>query len=458
MQENKPLKRVGRPSKLDPYRDLVKQFIEQDPEVKAPVILQRLEEKGFEGKVTIVRDYLQKLRGQKAFPKPFLTIESPPGKQFQIDWGHFGHLQYGQTKRKLYALAVVECYSRMLYVEFTHSQKQDVLHQSLLNAFVFFQGTPEEIVVDNMLTAVSERQGILIRFNACFLEFLHHFGITPVACHIRAAHEKGKVENAIKYIRRNFWPLRSFEDLADVQLQVKKWLGQVANVRVHQTTGVRPKDRFAEVNLKSLPKILPDCRETFQGKVYKNFSIRFDCNDYTTPPWAIGKQVTIKADLFTVSIYLNRKRIAFHQRSWERKKRIELSTHRDQVKKLQKNLWQDKQVALFSSLSPVAVDYVKGLFDTRQSIRKNIGKLLGLKEEYGTTSLIYAIQKAIRFNAYGADYIENILYQEMTPQITHPPVRLKNEALNHIRIKEPSLADYDALIMERRKANDRKGS
>ena len=453
--KNKPLKRVGRPSKLTPYRDLIKHFIQQDPEVKAPVVLQRLEERGFDGKVTIVRDYLQQLRGQQAFPKPFLTIESPPGKQLQIDWGHFGHLQYGDSKRKLYALAVVECYSRMLYVEFTHSQKQDVLHQCLLNAFVFFQGTPEEIVVDNMLTAVSERQGSLVRFNACFLEFLHYFGIMPVACHIRSAHEKGKVENAIKYIRQNFWPLRSFENLADVQLQMKKWLDQVANSRIHQTTGVRPKERFTGVRLKPLPEILPDCRETCQGKVYKNFSIRFDGNDYTTPPWAIGKKVNIKADPFTVSIYLNQKRIACHQRSWERKKRIELSIHRDQVRKLQKNLWQDKQVALFSSLNPLAVDYLKGLFDSRQPIRKNVSKLLALKDEYGTASLLYAIQKAIAFNAYGADYIENILYQEMTPNIVHKPVQLKNEALNQIRLKEPCLADYDAHIMKRRKTDDR---
>ena len=55
----------------------------------------------------------------------------------QIDWGHFDTLTYGATKRKLYALAVVESYSRMLYVQFTHSQRQEVLHQGLLNAFRF---------------------------------------------------------------------------------------------------------------------------------------------------------------------------------------------------------------------------------------------------------------------------------------------------------------------------------
>jgi hypothetical protein len=80
---------------------------------------------------------------------------------------------------------------------------------------------PKEIVVDNMLTAVTERQGTMVRFNDAFLDFLRVFNITPVACNPGAPHEKGKVEAAIKYIRRNFWPLRSFSDLSDVQRQAQ---------------------------------------------------------------------------------------------------------------------------------------------------------------------------------------------------------------------------------------------
>ena len=149
-----PAKRNKRASKLDAYRELIDQLLQQDPQVKAPVVLQRIQNQGFDGKITIVRDYLLKLRGRQSSRRPFIRFESPPGKQLQIDWGHFGHLQYGQTKRKLYALAVIESYSRMLYVQFTHSQKQETLHQCLLNAFSFFGGTAQEIVVDNMVTAV----------------------------------------------------------------------------------------------------------------------------------------------------------------------------------------------------------------------------------------------------------------------------------------------------------------
>ncbi len=109
---------------------------------------------------------------------------------------------------------------------------------------------------------------------------------------------------------------------------------------------------------------------------------------------------------------------------------------------------------MFASLAPQARFYLNALADANQPIKKNILRLLALKDEYGSSALIYAIEKAISHKAYGADYIENILYQEMTPQRCHPPVKLKDDSLNHIRLAEPCLADYDSLILKRRKDND----
>jgi hypothetical protein len=368
----------------------------------------------------------------------------------QIDWGHFGSLTYREHRRKLYALAVIESYSRMLYVEFTHSQKQESLHQGLLNAFKYFGGCPEEVLVDNMMTAVVERDRTLVRFNESFLDFLRPLKIYPVACNVRAPHEKGKVENAIKYIRQNFWPLRIFTDLGDVRTQIIKWLDTVANIRSHQTTGQRPADRFKKVSLRPLPDFLPDCREILPVTVHKDFAVRFDCNTYTTPPWLIGKKLILKADNDTVTIYHMQKEIASHKRCWQKKKRIENPSHVEQVKKMKKRLWEDKQIAAFVSLGQDARDYLDALIKARQPVKKNVTKLLSLKDEYGTPSLILAIQRALDYKAYGSDYINNILYQEMTPQHSHQPVKLRNNNLNNIRLEEPLLADYDAFIKKER--------
>ena len=452
---NRQFKKPKRRSlKLDPYLHLIDQWLDQDPQVKATVVLQHLRNKGFTGQITIVRDLLRKIRAPQKQRQAYIRFESEPGQQMQIDWGHFGALPYGNTSRKLYALAVLEAYSRMLYVEFTHSQKQQTLHQCLLNAFSFFGGTAKEIVVDNMITAVIERQGSIVRFNDAFLDFLRIFNMTPVACNPGAAHEKGKIEAAIKYVRRNFWPLRYFKDLFDVQAQARLWLNTVANLRVHQSTGQRPDQRFDGVKLNPLPDFLPDCREVYLLKVHKDFAVRFDGNTYTTPPWTIGKKLTVKADMATVTIYHGSKKVVAHQRCFKRHCRIENEAHKEQVKKVKKRLWQDRQIAAFASLGVDARLYLQGLIEAKVAIKKNVSRILNLKNEYGSVAVITAIQIAMTYNAFGADYIENIVYQKMTPRKKHLPVKLKKEDLNRITLNEPSLAEYDAHVIKRRKKDD----
>jgi transposase len=405
--------RFCRTSKLDPFRDLIQELLKQDPAVSAPVILQHLTQNGFDGKITIVRDYLLTLRGDRKKRIPYTRFESAPGKQMQIDWGHFGAIDYDGTRRKLYALVVIEAFSRMLYVRFTHSQKQYVLLGCLLEAFSWFGGSPAELVVDNMATAVVERLGSVVRFNDAFLDFLRHFNVAPVACSPAAPFEKGKVESGVKYLRQNFLPLRSFADLDDVQHQVLQWLETVANVRIHQSTGQRPVERFEKVRLNPLPEHLPDCRETQSLLVHKDFAV--------------------------------------HPRCWKRKQRIETPSHQQQVKKLQKRLWHDQQVAALLSLGPVAVDYLNGLCEAGCPVKKHVKRLLLLKDRYGADAVIYALTKAMAYKAWGADYVENILHQHMAPKNDHPPVRLKNDDLNRIRLLRPHLADYDAHILKRLK-------
>ena len=445
-------KHAIRGSKLDPYKGMIDTLIKECPDVKAPVVLQRLKEKGFDGEITIVRDMLRQLRGRQKNRQAFIRFESDPGEQLQVDWGHFSSLSYGANRRKLYALAVIEGHSRMLYAYFSHSQRQEYLHQGLLEAFTYFNGVSKEIVVDNMLTAVTERVGSVIRFNDAFLEFLNNFGIKPQACTVRAPHEKGKVENAIKYLRNNFWPLRTFTGLADVQTQVQHWLDNVANIRKHHTTGYRPVDRLQ--GLRPLPASLPDVRQTCTLLVHKDFGVRFDANVYTVPPWAIGKQATLKADNRLVSIYLKDKLIACHSRCWDKKQRLELPTHREQVKKIKKRLLQDRQVVVFLSLGEAALRYLEKLTEARLPIKKNISALLILRDEYGDTALQFGLEKSLEKNVVGADYVRNILYQEMTPATNHLPVRLKKEELNEIRLTTPALAEYDAIALKRRNSYD----
>jgi transposase len=352
------------------------------------VMRQRLEERGFDGGITIVRDSLSRVRPSATAKAAFIGFESEPGGQCQIAWGHCGTLAYGHTTRNLYCLAVVECHSRLLYLEFTHSQRQETLHRMLRGALRFFQGTPPELVHDNMLTAVIAHQGPLGRFNEQFLEFLRPFHLTPIACNVRQPQEKGTgATGVIHYIRHNFWPLRSVTSLDDVQAQANHWRDQVANRRVHSTTGWRPIERLRPEALRPLPEFLPDCRDSAVAKVHRDFAIPFDGNTYSAPPWAIAKTLTVKAAHHHVTLYCKDRAIATHPRCWGRTQRLELPEHRQAAHHHHHRHWLSPEVAAFVALGEVAKDYLEHLATTQQPLQKSAKKLLDLKEDYGPPAL-----------------------------------------------------------------------
>ncbi len=117
-----PRPRPQRTSKLEPFHAAIGELLEQDPNASAVVILQRLRGRGFDGGITILKDYLHQVRTESVARRAYVRVESPPGDRSEIDWGHFGTLDYSGDARKLYAFSLVECHSRMMYVEFTHSQ------------------------------------------------------------------------------------------------------------------------------------------------------------------------------------------------------------------------------------------------------------------------------------------------------------------------------------------------
>jgi transposase len=277
-----------RESKLDPFKTTIAEWLEKDPSVTAAVIEQKLRPLGYRGGHTILREFVHTARPQSKSSRAFLRMEPPPGERFEVDWGHFGVLDYSGDKRKLYAFALVEAHSRMLYLEFTHSQTFETFVRCHVHAFTALGCVAREIAYDNLATAVAEHDGRLVRFLPRFLAFAREYGFYPKACNVAAGWEKGKVERAIGYARQSFWPLREFTDLPDVNRQARQWLAEVANQRLHRETRERPIDRFQANALRPLPVIPYDYRDKVEALVYKDLRLHFDGNRYCVPPrlWA----------------------------------------------------------------------------------------------------------------------------------------------------------------------------
>src|SRR6202050_5587430 len=454
-----PTKRQ-RISKLDPFKDQIAEWLEKDPHASAAVIEQRLRPLGYPGGSSILQEYVLKVRPQLTAKRAFVRMEPLAGERFEVDWGHFGSLDYSGDIRKLYAFALVDAHSRMLYVEFTHSQSFETFVRCHVHAFHALHGVAREIVYDNLATAVAEHDGRLVRFRPRFLGFAREYGFFPRACNPASGWEKGKVERAIGYLRQSFWPLREFKDLHDINRQVRQWLTEVANQRVHRETRERPMDRFQPETLRPLPVIPYDYRDTAEALVHKDLRLQFDCNRYCVPHRYVGHRLTVKADASAVTIYDRVTEVVSYARSWRRgqtfgAERFErlLAEQRPAARRSQ------AQHRLLDSLDGLCLRatveaYLRDMADTDRSLSRQIQELLELIRQYGPEDVADAIGRAATARAYGADYVANILRQQRSPRRPQPPLRLRAPLLNELATDPISLLEYDAFILESGKEPD----
>ena len=454
-----PVKRQ-RISKLDPFKDQIAEWLEKDPHASAAVIEQRLRPLGYPGGSSILQVYVQTVRPQLKANRAFVRMEPLAGERFEVDWGHFGSLDYSGDQRKLYAFALVDAHSRMLYVEFTHSQSFDTFVRCHIHAFTALGGVAREIFYDNLATAVAEHDGKLVRFLPRFLAFAREYSFYPRACNPASGWEKGKVERAIGYLRQNFWPLREFTDLHDVNRQVRQWLAEVANRREHGETRQRPIDRFHLEALRPLPLIPYDYRDSVEALVHKDLRLQFDANRYCVPHRYVGRRLTVKADSSSVAIYHRVEEVVSYARSYrrgqtfgaERFERV-LAEQRPAARRSQ------SQQRLLDSLDGLCSRalleaYLRDMADTDRSLGRQISELLDLIRQYGPEPVAAALEKAAGARAFGADYIANILRQQQSPRRPQPPLQLRDPRLNALVTEPVSLLEYDAFILEAGKESD----
>ncbi len=441
--------RRQRGSILDPFKPAIQEMLDKDPKVSAQLVRQKLHPLGYGGGFTLVKDYLQSLRAHASPQRAFARMEPPPGDRFEMDWGHFGALLYNGASRKLYAFCLIECHSRKLYVEFTHSQSFESLLRCHIHAFQHMGGIAHQLWYDNLATAVAEHDGNLVRFQPRFLAFARQYGLLPRACHVAAAWEKGKVERAIGYLRQNFWPLRQFQDLADVNRQARQWLDEVANQRRHRETGQTPDQRFRPDCLRALPVLTADYRDSAEAPVHKDCRLAFDGNRYCVPPRYAGQRVTVKADSYTVTIYDQHHQIVPYPRCYQRGQTLGAERfHKELFAQLAAVRQSDAQQRLHALLGPGCDRWLRRLADTERALSRQVKELLILVRDFGQQAVVLAIQKAESVAAYGSDYIANILNQQQRRRTLEPPLELRNRELNELATDPLSLLDYDRFILE----------
>ncbi len=443
-KQYRPRKSTPRKSKLDPFKDEIIRMLEKHPYTAAQ-IYQQIKKNGFDGGSTIVEDYVRKIRPPKT--KPYLKLVFAPGECAQVDWGSYGTVTAGSTTRRLSFFVMVLCHSRMMYAEFTLLQTMEHWLGCHQNAFDYFGAVPQKIMVDNLKSAVLKRTiGQAPVFNARYIDFARYYDFTIVPCNVGKGNEKGIVENAVGYVKKNLLNGLVIADFKVMEPVTKHWLSSVANVRKHGQTGQRPVDMFKDEKplLQHLPHGPYDIGQVRSMRASRQFRVTIDTNHYSVPAQLAGVRLTVKLYPDRICIYHDNALVARHVRSYDRRCDFE---HPDHAKALlqQRKKAKDQSIFMrFLSLSDKTQQYYRQLEQRRMNPFHHIRQIVALSEIYGNEAVARAMEDAFSFAAFSCEYIANLLEQRARPLKQPGALHLtRNSDLLDLTIDHPDLSIYD---------------
>ncbi len=446
--------KASRKSILDPYKQMIQEKLLRDPLIPSTAIHQSIRKLGYTGSSRHLRYFITKIRVVAKPREAFLKLSFEPGECAQVDWGEFGDV-FGDGV-KIHAFVMVLCYSRKIYVEFTRSEKFEDFIRAHERAFKFFGGVPKECWYDNLATAVTERMGKLVRFNARFRAYCGHQGFTPYACNPASGNEKGRVEDGVKYIRLSFWPDRQFKDFSNLKDQCAQWVSGIANLREHRSTRRIPDLMFEHEEKTHLIGINPhpyDTDEVISKEVPPQFHMTYETNQYSVPWTLVGMVVTIRIDDESVRIYYGGKQIAGHSRYYGKYEIFTTPAHKAGL--LERKPGADHhswQVELVRQAGEALERYLKLIRAGHRSLRSEVKRLVALITVYGAQEVNQAVSELLIRGVVGVDNLEMLLKAQGSKTLAPEPMTFQSQKLNRMT-STPDLDQYNRFLFDSEQEN-----
>jgi transposase len=438
-----------RASVVDPYLGFIRETLDRHPRLRATRIFQMIGDRGYSGSIVQLRRAVSRLRPQKR--EPFLQLQVLPGEQAQVDWAHFGHVMVGRAKRALSCFVMTLSYSRALYLEFFFDQTMENFLRGHVHAFEFWSGQPRVILYDNLKSAVLERRGKQILFHPRLIELSAHYHFAARPCQVRAGNQKGRVERAIRYVRDSFWAGRAFTTLAECNRQALLWRDQVAHRRRwpggdHLTV--------AEAFQQEWPRLLPHALHAFPTdrietvRSHKTIYVRFDLNDYSIPPQAMGRQLTLVASDTRVRILDGSIEVARHIRTYDRHQLVLDPAHQEAVLQIKRKAYHATPGGRLEQAVPESKTLLDLAFAQGESAGHQTALLMKLLEQHGAAALRRAIVEAIQHNTPRAAAVAFLLHRQSR---SRPPALdlSRHPQAQSLDVRPHDLETYDELVRNR---------
>ena len=418
-----PAPRPQMASSVLPYQEEVKSWWGQG--IQGTTIHQALVRKyGYSGSYSSVRRFLQQLL--LSHPDATTVMDFEPGDVAQVDFGRGPTIQdvYIDQSISTWVFVMVLAWSRHQYAEIVRDQKIETWLGCHRRAFEFFGGVPRRVVIDNPRTAISKACYHDPEVQRAYGEFAEGYGFLISPCPVRDPKKKGRVEAGVKYVKRNFLPLREFRSLTDANRQLQEWVLGAAGNRLHGTTQERPLTRFASSErhlLGSLPDIPPELVAWAKAKVHGDCHVQFEKCRYSVPYTLVGKPLWLRVSQTTVRVFQDQMLVAVHARGDQPGARSTVIDHlppEDRAYRMRDPQWCLKQA---QQIGPACAELIQTLFSDRvlDNLRAAQG-IVGLNKTYGSARLDAACQRALSYDNPRYRTIKTILEKGLDQQ-AHTP-------------------------------------
>jgi len=407
-----------RPSKLDPYKGFIAELLDKYGNITGQRVYEHLKQRGFDGEITIVRDYLKSICrvGSKT---PVQLVETDPGQRAAHDWSdyrvYFTSLR--NTIQVTFFSYILSC-SRRQYIEVVDDKRQKTLLRALINAFIYLDGVPREIKGDNQKACVDRWEAGHPVFNAKYLEFANHYRFQPLTITPGRPQENLKVERPFSYLERSFLNGREFMDMDDLKEQLQRWLTDVNDVRIHGTTRKRPIDMYIEEHpfLQVLPTNHFDTSQVVHLVVNQESCVQWKGYLYVVPEQYMYEVCPVRIAEDHLVVYSpTGEQLVTHLLAEQGRKERYVGVRQKTGKK--PDLVIADVISRLEAFAPEMREYIDQVKRHKPgSWRHHLKSLLALKVNYRVEDILVAVRRARQYKIFESGAIERFLIQNTEPR------------------------------------------
>lgn len=401
------------------YEDEMK--VKRKQRYKTKKIYEELKSQGiYQGQMRRLHDVICQMRKDRdqSKQKAFLPLSFELGSTIQVDHGEVDFIVHGQRKKGYLFVGSVPGYC-LRYCQVFPIKSQEAWGEFHERLFGFFGGVFKNAVYDNDSVLIKEVIGNERKQTNFSLSLEEHFGIESHFCNVAAGHEKGSVENAVGYCRRNFFAgCLSFSNWEEINQQLEDFCHQDIEKGYHYKTQINLKEIYLELKQLLLPlPIKHQWSKSLDCKVNSYQLAMVDHHQYSVPEKYVGCFVRVVLGIFQVKIFRKEELIATHQRQYENQDSLILDHYLNQL---------EYKPAAFSSCKAVLQHrFPDSLLDFRQKLldkhpkneaNQEFVRLLLLARKYSEKDLLQATKEAVNLGVIQYTAVENILYQKNLSQ------------------------------------------